>query len=555
MLWLLCTHVDAQTPSISSFNPARGGQSTAVAINGHFFSNATSVTFGGTPAAFFMVTSDSTIIAFVDNGSSGAISVTTQGGTASLAGFTFVPPPVINTISPASGSFGDTIRISGQHFVDVYDVFFGDSAALSFTVSADTLIKAVVANGSSGQVTISTIGGVATITDFTYTGPVIYSFSPTTGNSGTVVQIKGNKFTGATRVAFGGFNAAAFTVISDSVITATVGAGGPGDVMVQTGRGTAAAPGFIVPVIKSFDPQTGTRYTQVTIKGLNFTGISSVLFGDSSAASFNVISDTVIIATPGGGASGQLTVSNGVYTNSKDYFFYFELQPSISYFTPAAAGTGNTVKIGGAHFTGSSAVTFGAVAAASFTVISDTVINAVVGNGRSGFVTVTNNNIADSLDGFTYLNNQALSLCPPSGSTSITSNLSGTNYQWQLSSNNGASFSNISNSSNYSGVNTATLQLNNIPSSFAGYIYRCVVNGSPGNQSPIHFVNNWTGAVSTLWSNPANWSCAVLPDAYTDVVVQTGSVQLNINGTCRSITLRPTVSFTANAGSRLTVTH
>lgn len=555
VLVIFCMHkANAQAPVISSFSPAIGGQSSSIVISGHHFTSATAVNFGGTPASFFFISSDSSIIAFVDNGSSGAVEITNASGSATLAGFTFVPPPVISSIAPNYGAYGDTIRIKGQHFVNVYNVLFGDSAAASFTVLSDSVISAVIGNGSSGQLTISTIGGYGTITDFNYTGAAIYSFSPATGNAGTLVQIKGIHFTGATSVSFGGF-AASFHVDSDSLITATVAGGGPGFVKVVTPKGTAAAPGFIVPYIKSFDPQSGTKYTEISIRGLNFTGITKVMLGDTAAASFVIVADTLIKAIAGNGNSGSVKVSNDVYEDAKDYFFYFQYAPLISSFSPVAATGGATITIHGSHFTGTSAVSFGATPAASFTVVSDTVITAITGSGSSGYVFVTNNNTTDSLSGFTYLNQQRLQLCPPLDNSSVTSNISGTNYQWQLSTNNGNSFANISNSANYSGVTTATLQLINLPSSFNGNIYRCVVNGANSDLKKIQFVNTWTGAVNTLWSNTGNWSCTVLPDANSDVIVNSGTVLLNANGTCRSITLAPGTVFTAGTGFKLTVTH
>lgn len=553
---IFCIHAGmAQAPVINSFFPVTGGQSSSIEISGHHFTAATAVSFGDTPASLFFITSDSSIVAFVDNGSSGAVKVTNASGSASLPGFTFVPPPVISSITPNYGAYGDTIRIKGQHFVDVYNVLFGDSAAASFNVLSDSVISAVIANGSSGQLTISTVGGYGTITDFNYTGAAIYSFSPTKGNAGTVVQIKGIHFTGASSVSFGGFAAASFHVDSDSSITATVAAGGPGFVKVVTPKGTAAAPGFIVPHINSFDPESGTKYTEISIRGLNFTDITKVLLGDSAAASFVVVSDTLIKAIAGNGNSGAVTVSNDVYEDAKDYFFYFQYSPAISSFSPVAATAGTIITIRGSHFTGTSAVSFGATAAAYFTVVSDTVITAVTGSGSSGYVFVTNNNITDSLNGFTYLNQQRLQLCPPVASSSVSSNISGTTYQWQLSINNGNSFANISNGANYSGVTTGTLQLINLPSSFNGNIYRCVVNGANSEPRKIQFVNSWTGAVNTLWSNTGNWSCSVLPDANTDVIINSGTVLLNANGTCRSISLAPGTVFTAGTAFRLTVTH
>ncbi len=57
---------------------------------------------------------------------------------------------------------------------------------------------------------------------------------------------------------------------------------------------------------------------------------------------------------------------------------------------PASGATagGNTVTITGANFTGATAVTFGGVAASSFTVVNDTTITAVPSGGSAGSVSI-----------------------------------------------------------------------------------------------------------------------------------------------------------------------
>ena len=76
--------------------------------------------------------------------------------------------------------------------------------------------------------------------------------------------------------------------------------------------------------------------------------------------------------------------------------------PTISSFAPVNRPSGDTVTIYGRNFQGTSAVSFGATAAASFSVVNDTTIKAVVGSGASGKVIVTNAACSDSLAGFTY---------------------------------------------------------------------------------------------------------------------------------------------------------
>jgi len=77
--------------------------------------------------------------------------------------------------------------------------------------------------------------------------------------------------------------------------------------------------------------------------------------------------------------------------------------PTVNNFTPASGDLGTTVIITGTDFNNNvSSVTFGAVAALSFTVNSSTQITAVVGTGASGAVAVTNDCGTGSKAGFIY---------------------------------------------------------------------------------------------------------------------------------------------------------
>jgi hypothetical protein len=53
-------------------------------------------------------------------------------------------------------------------------------------------------------------------------------------------------------------------------------------------------------------------------------------------------------------------------------------------------------------------------------------------------------------------------------------------YQWQVSTNGGATFSNVTNSAVYSGSTTPTLNLTNSPSSVIGNLYQVVISGCGG---------------------------------------------------------------------------
>jgi hypothetical protein len=172
-------------PSITNFSPATGGSNTTVIITGINFSNASEINFGGKPAASFIVISDTSIAAVVGDGSSGPVSVTTPGGISTLGGFEFTtesptPPtspsePSITNFSPATGGSNTTVIITGINFSNASEINFGGKPAASFIVISDTSIAAVVGNGSSGPVSVTTPGGISTLGGFEFTLGSYYS--------------------------------------------------------------------------------------------------------------------------------------------------------------------------------------------------------------------------------------------------------------------------------------------------------------------------------------------------------------------------------------------
>ena len=143
-------------------------------------------------------------------------------------------------------------------------------------------------------------------------------------------------------------------------------------------------------------------------------------------------------------------------------------------------------------------------------------------------------------------------LCAGEDAT-IIADIAGGSYQWQVKTD--TAFSPAVDGINLSGVNTAALQLINTPSSWNGYVFRCVVDGLISKPVGLKFENSWTGAVNSNWENIGNWSCNALPDAGTDVVINNGTVVISSNVICRTLTVKPGVSVLVNPGFNLTVVH
>ncbi|WP_040872005.1 IPT/TIG domain-containing protein, partial [Nocardia exalbida] len=140
--------------------------------------------------------------------------------------------------------------------------------------------------------------------------------SPSAGplSGGTTVTLTGTHLLGATAVTFGATAAGAFTVVSDTQITATAP---PGSGTVQV---TATTPGGVsnsvsypylsAPTITTLNPNQGptTGGVTVTVTGTNLAQTSTVLFG-ATPAPFTVISNTQIVVDAPAGAAGPTTLT------------------------------------------------------------------------------------------------------------------------------------------------------------------------------------------------------------------------------------------------------
>ena len=144
--------------------------------------------------------------------------------------------------------------------------------------------------------------------------------------------------------------------------------------------------------------------------------------------------------------------------------------------------------------------------------------------------------------------------CPGTDVTFVAG-LTGSNYQWQV--NNGTGYINLTNTGIYSGVNTASLKLLAPPTNMYGYKFRCVVNGTTNSpENKLRFGVQWKGTTSSAWENPLNWTCGVLPDAQTEVIIPVTTTYpfLASNAACYSLRLSAGSTVTVKTGFKLLIT-
>jgi hypothetical protein len=414
--------VDAVTPNRG---PAAGGTSVIIVGSGLF--NPTSVMFGATPATTFSASSDGTVMtATSPSGTAGTtvdIVVTTSGGSSPAGSsdrFTYLAPgaaaPVIYAIDPNHGSQygGASVTIHGSGFTTTgMTVMFGTTSVANFIVySSDTINVYSTPAGSAGttvDVTVSTASGTSAITAadrYTFdavAAPAITAISPSTAAAGESVFVTGSGVGSANSVSFGTTPAFNRTLISSNVIQVVVPGGTLGstvDVRVTNPAGTSAivaADHFTysatpppAPTVSAIGPTAGSAAGGVTvyISGTSFhSGITSVSFGTTPAASYYAFSDGVIRATTPAHAVGMVdvTVANASGTsaiNAQDaYTFTTPPVPSVASISPngGPSNGGGEIYVAGSGFGGATSVSFGNAVLNSgtdFTVNSDSLITA-----------------------------------------------------------------------------------------------------------------------------------------------------------------------------------
>ena len=449
-------------PVISRISPSSGGIAggTSATITGKNFTGATLVTFGGIAATSISIVNSTTITCLtptVDSAGAAGIIVTTGGGpSGAFSSFTYIPPPVISSISQLTGSTaGGTIAtITGTNFTGATSVTFDGLAATSLSIVNSTTITCITPAHSEGaaDIIVTTVGGSSgAFSSFTYiTPPNITSISSSSGSTlgGTSATITGTNFTGATSVTFGGLSATSPSVVNSTTITCITPArttAGDVGIIVTTGGGpsdTFSSFTYITPPnITGISPSTGSTegLTSVTITGTNFTGATSVTFDGLAATTINVVnSNTITCSTPAHNAGDVDIIVTTEGGPSGAFSSYIYITPAvITSISPSYGSThgGTSATITGTNFTGATSVTFDGTAATSLSIVNSTTITCITPAhataGAAGIIITTGGGPSGAFSPYTYITPASITDISPSsgintGGTSAT--ITGTNF-------------------------------------------------------------------------------------------------------------------------------
>jgi trimeric autotransporter adhesin len=238
------------------------------------------------------------------------------------------------------------------------------------------------------------------------------------------------------------------------------------------------------PVIDSLNMYNAPANATVTINGKHFNGTTAVAFGGVPASSFTIVSDNKLTAVVGGGASGNVTITNPAGTGSIPGFTF---TPSISYSGTLDICGGQTVTLtssaisgnqwyrNGLALPGATGTTYPAAASGSYTV--KTTSNGITTTSTATVVTV---------------NTPPVATITQTGGTLTSSETSGN--QWYL------------NNVLIPGATQQTFQ----PAQAGGYTVRITANGCLGAPSATYnyaltaIPNTVQAGAARVFPNPVN---------------------------------------------------
>jgi len=449
--------------TVTGFSPSSLLPGTSVTITGTGFSSTAAndcVSFNGSGCASVTSATSSQLVAVANGISAGAICVSVNGGAQGCSSSNFVvPAPTVTGFTPASGSTGTSVTITGTNFnpTSGYSAvdFSGHptSNATVTSASATQIIVTVPYGAATGPLTIGNGGSQNTTTSnsFTVPLPTITSFTPASGQLGSSVTIIGTGFSttpannvvnfrisSQTRC---GEPATVVSATSTQLVVAVPDGAVTGPIYVSTDggyNGATSANSFnvLAPTVSSFTPSNGQVGTHITVSGAGFD--SSCLQNDLASISgqyINTVSATptqVVLYVTNNATTGPVCINIPGGPQGCSNSDFTVLPVLITNISPTSGAGGNPVTITGAGFSptpANNAVKFNGTSAPVSSATPTQLVALVPYGATTGPIGVSVNGTAQVTTGtFTPQQPMISGFTPTSGLLNTSVTISGTGF-------------------------------------------------------------------------------------------------------------------------------
>lgn len=360
------TYVASPTISGGGISPANGPitGSTPITITGTNFTNAPLpvVSVGGSLCTGVTVTGTTQIDCTTPSGTAGAQDVViTQYGSISVTetgGFTYDPPPTVDSVSPVVGpaSGSTAITITGTGFQNApTSITVGGVACTGIGFNSATEVTCTTGGsgptGSASDIIVTNLDGQVGSGSglFTYLDPPdITSIAPTSAAAGVsqTITLTGLNFNAPTSITVGGLACTSISLVDATTVSCDTSAALTGtaayDVVITNSDGQTDTLGSAftveaVPSIGGVSPSSGTvdGGTTVTIVGSDFEAGATVYFGAQGVTPTTVTATTITVTSPANGATGAVDIRvenpTGQDDTSSGAFTYTPAAPELEW--------------------------------------------------------------------------------------------------------------------------------------------------------------------------------------------------------------------------------
>ena len=400
-------------PKINSLSATSGVVGDSITISGLNFGDsqgASAVTFNGITATPTNWTANSITLPVPADATTGPVMVTVNGLSSNGVSFTVIPK--INSLSPTSGSAGESITINGTSFGATQGsstVKFNGTTASPTNWSATSIVVPVPGAATTGPVIVTVDGSQSNGVSFnvTTTGAVSGKVTVIGGTApipgATVKAIQGSAVVASTTAnGTGDYSFASLTVGTYSIEASASGYGtkrrnlvavtaepltvnlslvaivngpvsyiydslgrlvstvGPTDTIIYSYDAVGnllsiSRQSSSVVSIVNFTPGNGPVGASVTINGTGFsstTGQNTVQFNGTSATVTSATATKIVAVVPSGATTGPISITspNGSATSSSVFTVGQGVGPEITGFTPSIGVLGDSVTLSGTNF-------------------------------------------------------------------------------------------------------------------------------------------------------------------------------------------------------------
>jgi len=360
------------------------------------------------------------------------VAATYGRGLFSSTAFSEAPAPIIKSITTKKFKDGDTLIIKGNNFTNTNQVKIGGYKVDNYNILNDTTIKLIIGGTNSGRLSIKTPGGIVTMDSLKYSPPLITSFTPTNAGLNLVMTIKGINLKGINSIKIGGRDALKYTIVSDSIIQATIpDSTQDGVVFLSNGTNSTEKNGFKTCITPSIKVIGDTTFCEGGKASLSVTKVSTVKWYIQD--SLNYFSTDTIVNISKTGSYIAYVFANNCYAYSKYSNIVVNSLPTkpivtssticegqnATITTPSGTYTYTWIVPTGVNTPSKSTNSFTTTKAGTYSV-SLTNINGCISEIGSGTVTVNNTPTSLIVRDTTYCNNSitdTLKVLPTTGNS------------------------------------------------------------------------------------------------------------------------------------------